>query len=152
MIRFFILLFFITALSFLQAYGVTLFDARPNLALAAIAASSFFITKRTFRIIAILLAVFILKSAPSDVELMVSLSVVFFVVSESVRTFRIHETVLIPLAAILGSLVLYLILAPSLIFSYIFVKEIFINAALALCFYFALSPIFSVKELKIRGE
>lgn len=152
MIRFFILLFLIVSASFLQAYGFDFFLIRPNLALSAIAACAFFIPNRALRILAASLAAFVLKGAPSDVGLMLSLLSSFFVVSELVWTIKMREYILVPLATILGSAILYILLAPSMLFSFVFVKETVINALIAAGLYLSLAQIFSTKELKIRGE
>jgi len=148
--RFLALISIVAALSFVQAHGFTLFGIKPNLALSAIVALALFMPSRTERILAASLAAFVLKGAPSDIALLSSLLIVFFVVGEAAQLARINWYAAIPVFAVLGSLMLYLLLAPPLVFSAVFLKEALLNTFFAAALYLAIAPFFSVGELKIR--
>lgn len=152
MMRFFALASIIVALSFMQAHGFALFGIKPNLALSALIALTLFMPSRHERILAASLAVFVLKSAPSDIVPLLSLLVVFFAVGEAAQFARMNWYAAIPIFSVLGSLMLYLLLTPHLLFSATLLKEAILNTFFAAMLYLSLAPFFSVGELKIRRE
>ncbi len=64
MIKFSILFLLIILLSGLQAFGLSVFDTKPNLALVAVIAASFFVANVWQGLLLVALAAFILKFAP----------------------------------------------------------------------------------------
>lgn len=152
MMRFSAPFFLVIVLAFFQAYGFAFLGTRPNLVLAAFAAMPLFIQSRLELVLMMSAAILVLKSAPSDIALLVSLFATLLVVGEAVRLLRMHEFILVPLAAVLGSASLYIMLAPSMLFSSVFVKEALVNALMASGLRFALASFLSSQELKIRRE
>lgn len=130
MIRFFSLILLVGLLTLLQAFGFSLFNIKPNLALLVIIAASFFLNNFWERFLLVALAVLILKFSPGFTKEILF----FFLIGATavmVKDYLPWNTFLSNLILItLATFIFYLLLAPSLILSNIFIKELFLNLIL----------------------
>jgi len=114
-------------LSFLQAFSFSIFDIKPNLALTAVITASFFVANFWQGFLLIALAALILKFTPGFEKetLIFSLIGAGAVIVKNRLPWHYFLDNLILIA--LGTLVFYVILAPGLIFTIIFLKELILN-------------------------
>lgn len=119
-------------LSFLQSFGFSIFGVKPNLALVAVIAASFFVANFWQGLLLIALAGLILKFAPGfEKEIMIfSLIGAGAVIIKNRLPWHQFLSNLTLIA--LGILIFYVILAPNLILSPIFLKELFLNLILGI--------------------
>ena len=126
--RYFILVLLIVVLSFLQVAGISVFDAKPNLALVAVIAASFFISDIWEGFLLILISALILKFGPAvgnkDILIFSLLGALAVLLRNRLPW---QATINFLILIILGTLCFYLILSPSLIPSSILLKEIVYN-------------------------
>lgn len=116
-------------LSFIQSWGFSIFGIKPNLALAAVIAASFFVVDFWQALFLTGLAAFVLNFVPSLTKEIL----VFFLVGAGAAfvgnrlPWRYFWGNLFLVA--IGTLIFYLFLAPNLAVSFVFLKELFLNLA-----------------------
>ncbi len=127
-----VLFLIVGLLSFLQAFGFSIFDIKPNLALTAVITASFFVANFWQGFLLIASAALILKFAPGfEKEILIfSLIGIGAIIIKNRLPWHYFLDNLILIA--LGMLVFYVILAPNLIFSVVFLKELFLNLILGI--------------------
>lgn len=125
--RLFSLILLVGLLTFFQVLGFSVFGVKPNLALAVVIASSFFIASFWEGFLLVALAVLILKFSPGFTPeiLVFALIGVGALIFKNYLPWRNFLNNLFLVIA--GTFVFYLILSPNLILSAIFAKELFLN-------------------------
>ncbi len=132
MIRLLILILVIGLLALFQTLGFSIFGVKPNLALTAVVAASFFVVNIWEGLVLILLAALFLKfNAVFNLDILV-----FCLIGTAaliVKKYLVWQPLINCLILIgLASLGLYLFLSPSLIISGIFLQEIIYNIILGI--------------------
>jgi len=131
MLKLFLIVLLVGLLTFLQAFGFSIFGVKPNLALVSIITVSFFIVNSQWSIVngflLAALAALILKFGPSfEMEILVfsliCLAAIFIKKYLPWRHF-ISNLVLI----IFGTFIFYFFLATKLIPTFIFLEELILN-------------------------
>lgn len=125
--RLLFLILLVGLLTFFQVFGFSVFGVEPNLALAVVVASSFFIASFWEGFLLVALAALILKFSPGfAMEILVfALVGVGALIVKNYLPWRNFLNNLFLVVA--GTFVFYLILSPNLILSAIFAKELFLN-------------------------
>ncbi len=147
MIRLLLLILLIGLLSFCQAFGFLIFDVKPNLALVAVITASFFVANIWEEILLVALAALILKFAPG-----LEREILFFsligVAAAIIKNYLPWRYLLSNLVLIaLATLIFYLLLAPNLILSSIFLKELLLNITVGIIAFAFLSVVWQNKKL-----
>jgi len=126
-IRTLLFILLVGALSFLQAFGFSVFGVKPNLALAVLIAISFFIANLWEGFLLVLLAALILKFAPGFEKGILTFSLIAAagLIVKKYLPWRYFLSNLILIG--IGTFIFYLFLNPNLIISVIFLKEIVLN-------------------------
>lgn len=126
--RYFVSVLLIVVLSFLQAAGFSIFGVKPNLALMAVIAASFFIADIWEGFLLVLISALILKFGPAvgnkDVLIFSLLGALAVLLRNRLPW---QATINFLVLIILGAFCFYLILSPSLFLSSILLKEIVYN-------------------------
>lgn len=126
MLKLSVFIFLIGLLSFLQAFGFSIFDIKPNLALVGIIAASFFIANIYEGLLLTALAALILKFAPGfEKEILL-----FFLIGIGIiiiRNYLPWHNFLNVFILIISSTIIFYLIAPNLIFTMIFLKELIMN-------------------------
>jgi len=127
MLKLFLIVLLVGLLTFLQAFGFSLFGTKPNLALAAVIAASFFVANLWEGFLLVVLAALILKFAPGfESEILIfSLIGAGAVLIKKYLPWHYFFGNLILI--ILGTFIFYLFLSANLILTTIFLKELILN-------------------------
>ena len=136
-----ILFLIVGLLSFLQAFGFSIFNIKPNLALIAVIASSFFINNFWQGFLLIALAGLILKFAPGFEKEILIFSLIGLGAVSVRNRLPWHQFLVNLFLIATGTLVFYVILAPNLIISLIFLKELFLNLIIGILIFAFLNVI-----------
>lgn len=127
--KLFFLILIIGLMAFLQSFGFSIFDVKPNLALAAVITASFFVENILQGFLLVALAALILKFSPGFEIGVLVLSLVG-VAAVIVKKYLPWHYFLSNLVLIIGgTLIFYVFLAPNLIVSFVFLKELILNLA-----------------------
>lgn len=125
-----VLFLIVGLLSFLQAFGFSIFDIKPNLALTAVITASFFVANFWQGFLLIALAALILKFAPGFEKEILIFSLIGAGAVIIKDRLPWHQFLGNLTLIAFGTLIFYVVLAPNLIFSLIFLKELFFNLVL----------------------
>lgn len=136
-----ILILFISAFSFIQFLNVSFFGVKPNFAIAAVVAASFFIFDVWEGVFLIALASFILKFSPYlDNEIFI-----FFIIGILVILTRKylpwHHLINNLFLTFAYTLIFYLLLFPNLIVSMVFFLEVIYNILIGFAVFLILTRI-----------
>lgn len=117
----------VVLLSFIQAFGFSIVGIKPNLALAAVIAASFFAASFWEALFLTGLAAFVLNFTPSltkEIAVFFLLGVgAAFAGNRLPWRYFLNNLFLVAI----GTLFFYLFLAPNLVVSVVFLKELFLN-------------------------
>lgn len=120
----------VVLLSFIQAWGFSIFGIKPNLALAAVIAVSFFAASFWETLFLTSLAAFVLNFVPFlTKEIMVFFLIgigAAFVGNRLPWRYFLNNFFLVGA----GTMIFYLLLAPNLVISAVFLKELILNLAI----------------------
>ncbi len=134
-------------LASVQSMGFSLLNVKPNLALLAVIAASFFIDNLFESLLLVALSAIILKFSPVFENEIIAISLIgaFLVIIQKYLPWRhfVGNLALITL----GTFLFYAILAPNLIISTIFLKEIIINLALGMLVFALFSALWQNKGI-----
>jgi len=147
MLKLFFLILAVGSLTFCQALGFSILSIKPNIALVAIITVSFFATNLWHRIFLVLLSAMILKFAPGfEKEILIfSLIGAAMVISRDYLPWH-HFLNNLFLVAV-GTLVFYLLLAPNLILSAVFLAELFLNLVFGVLIFALLKYLWQNKKI-----
>jgi len=137
MLKLFFLILAVGSLTFCQALGFSILSIKPNIALVAIITVSFFATNLWHRIFLVVLSAMILKFAPGFEKEMV--------ISRDYLPWH-HFLNNLFLVAV-GTLVFYLLLAPNLILSAVFLAELFLNLVFGVLIFALLKYLWQNKKI-----
>lgn len=130
-LKFFFLAVIVSLSVFIQSWwGISVFGVKPNFALAAVIASSFFIFSFWEGFLLVALAALILKFSPgfaAEISIFSLIGAGAIIIKNYFPWQHFLSNLFLITAA---TLVFYLILAPNLILSEIFAKELFLNVVL----------------------
>lgn len=118
---------FIALLTFSQAFGFSVFGIKPNLALIAVIAASFFLSNIWEGFLLVALAALILKFAPGFQTEIFIFSLIGAVIIIAKNYLPWHHFLAGIILIIFGTIAFYCLLAPHLILSFVFIKELIIN-------------------------
>jgi len=147
--RLFFLIFLVAALSSVQGFGFYIFNVKPNLALSAIIAASFFIESIWQGFLLIVLSAFIFKFSPGfdNGILVFSLVAVAAIIVKKYLPWRYFFGNLILTG--FGTLFFYIFLASGLIGSVVFFEELVLNMAFGTLIFAFLSLLWQNKTNEI---
>ena len=122
-----VLFLIVGLLSFLQAFGFSIFDIKPNLALTAVITASFFVANFWQGFLLIALAGLILKFAPGFEKEILVFSLIGAGAVIIKNRLPWHQFLGNLFLITTGTFIFYVISATNMIFSLIFLKELFFN-------------------------
>ncbi len=140
------LLAFLSAAAFIQANNFSVFDITPNLVLASLLASIFFISGFFEAALLFILPVFIIKFAPGfQLETLLIYILPLFIFS--IKDFLPwRQTLNFLISSIFSLFAFYLLISPRLVASVAFAKDMGLYLFFALVFYFFLDCFFSDRK------
>lgn len=136
----------VSSLALLQAFGFTILNVKPNLALAAVIASAFFIASIWEGLFLILLAGLILKFGPIADSSILLFEAIAFASVFSIRYLpwqAVFNNIFLILA---GTGIFYFVLARDLLLSFGFFKELGLNITIGALLFALLKNLWENKE------
>ncbi len=145
-VRLFFLVLLVSLLALLQSLGFSLLGIKPDLALLAVIAASFFVEDLLEGLFLVALSALILKFSPGFGKeiLLFSLIGAASVITRIYLPWRHFIVNLILIAA--GTLTFYLVLAPNLILGGMFLKELTLNLSFGALIFALFSALWQNKE------
>jgi hypothetical protein len=128
--KLFFLILIIGLLTLLQSFGFSIFGAKPNLALASVITASFFVANFWQGFLLIASAALILKFAPGFEKEILIFSLIGAGAVITKDRLPWHQFLGNLTLIAFGTLIFYVVLAPNLIFSLLFLKELSLNLIL----------------------
>ena len=143
------ILIIVALVSFWQVSGFSLFDVRPNLALAAALAGLFFVNRLDGAVL-VAVASLILKFAPGyNLEILIFSLLGFTAVF--LKNYLPWQNIFnAPALVVVATILFYLILAPQLLMTPLFVKELILNTAAGVICFLVFSQL--LRSLHMKGE
>ena len=127
MAKFLILIILVVLLSLLQSTGFSIFGVKPNLAMAAIIISAFFIYEIWEGVLLVALAAFIIKFSPGFTPEMIMFLLIGISAVFAAKYLPWHSVFSSLFLIIVGTLIFYLSFAIKLIPSAVFAEELVLN-------------------------
>ncbi len=129
------LILIIGLLTLLQSFGFSILSIKPNIALVAIIAVSFFTANLWHRIFLVVLSAIILKFAPGFEKEILTFCLIGVTLAVAKDYLPWHHFLNNLFLVAAGTIIFYLILAPNLILSVIFLEELFLNLVFGALFF-----------------
>lgn len=129
MLKLFFLIILVGSLALLQAWDFTILGVKPNFALPAVVAASFFVANIWESFLLVALSVFILKFAPGFESEIVLLGFIEFASVAGSKYLPWHNFLNNLFLVVAGTLIFYALLGKELLVSIVLLKELLSNIA-----------------------
>lgn len=147
MLKLFFLILIVGLLAFWQAFGFSILDIKPNLALVAVIVASFFVDNLWQGFFLVVLSALILKFVPGFEKEILIFSLIGAGTVAIKNRLPWHQFLANIFLVVLGTLIFYLFLAPHLIISVIFWEELVLNLIFGALIFALMSFLWHTKKV-----